>query len=204
MASWEYGEAAPSSSFASSWEYFFGNHPQATEIAGHDDTVATETTGLLRNVSRRTALFATIGNGDASPDFIQAKQQEMRLELLGIASNTAYTYAKKQAPQYVEQLQTSFLRVEGWDARRAALRMLSFFEAKLSLFGSEALGRRLSISDLDFQDKQCLKSGSFQILPSNAQSGLRVLCFFPRAQPRRHINSLVGLNLSLGMRTWLL
>ena len=64
-----------------------------------------------------------------------------------------------------------FLRAESFDARKAAKRMVKYFESKQLLFGKDKLVKRITYADLDADDKGALLSGGAQILRSKDQSG---------------------------------
>ena len=68
-----------------------------------------------------------------------------------------------------------FLRCESYNISRAAIRMISYFDFKLRLFGSSLLTRDVKISDFDKDTQICLESGYFQILPQRDRSG-RAIC----------------------------
>jgi hypothetical protein len=78
-----------------------------------------------------------------------------------------------------------FLRVEYFDPKKAAIRLVKFMEGKLKYFGPEALARPIYLSDLDANDQQCLNSGGIQFLPARDPAGRVVFCdlhtMFPRA-----------------------
>lgn len=59
----------------------------------------------------------------------------------------------------------SFLRAERYDTKKAAARMIDYFQEKRRLFGIENLTTKIQIKDLDADSKQCFESGQIQLLP---------------------------------------
>lgn len=59
----------------------------------------------------------------------------------------------------------SFLRAERYDTKKAATRMIDYFEEKRGLFGVENLTTKIQIKDLDADSKYCFESGQIQLLP---------------------------------------
>lgn len=194
MDRFQYGDNT-SSPFSFLWDLFsLGTSLSSSQLLDYEDQPCTETTRLLTNDNTKGSLSTDLQRGPHVPMLVQKHQQELRDELSKISNHTAYSYAKRQAPEYVESLELGFLCAEDWDATKAALRMLSFFDAKLSLFGSQALQRPLQVSDLDLQDREWLRSGSFQILPSRDKQSRRVLCVFLKKLITETIHNVVGLD----------
>lgn len=164
-----------------------------------------ESTTLLEKSNEGRSKFADAQSFDEISTFINERQAALQGELRTINGTTAYHIAKLQAPAFVRDLEVVFLRAEDWNETRASIRMLNFFEAKQSLFGTPALGRQLQITDLDCEALKCLRSGTFQILSSRDKQSRRVLCFFPCNHTDGQIASLVCLTSThshcLGSRT---
>ena len=59
----------------------------------------------------------------------------------------------------------SFLRAERYDTKKAAVRMIDYFQEKRRLFGIENLTTKIQIKDLDADSKHCFESGQIQLLP---------------------------------------
>ncbi len=192
MTSYEYGDGK-SSPFSLVLDYFSRAGSSISEFVDQSEGQSSETTRLLDNGTKKRLFGIETERCDEIPSFIQERRKEFHDELQRIDSKTAFGHAIQQAPQYVESLEISFLRAEDWNPRKASIRMLNFFEAKSSLFGLQVLGRRLQIDDLDSDDQICLRSGSFQILPSRDKDSKRVLCFFPKNSADDRTRSLVRL-----------
>lgn len=68
-----------------------------------------------------------------------------------------------------------FLRAAAYDSGDCAKRLVSYFEQKKKLFGTEKLCEPLSEDDLDVDDKKCLESGIMQVLPARDRAGRAIL-----------------------------
>ena len=86
---------------------------------------------------------------------------------------SAYDCALAMSPEYVcdRGFRLMFLRSEFFDVRKAARRMVKYFDSKRLLFGEEKLVKRITYDDLDDDDRVHLFNGSFQILRSRDQAG---------------------------------
>jgi hypothetical protein len=76
-----------------------------------------------------------------------------------------------------QTLQSLFVQADCGDRQRAARRMGVFFANKLSLFGVDKVGQKITLNDLDEEDHILLQSGYLQFLPERDQSGRPVLFF---------------------------
>ena len=93
---------------------------------------------------------------------------------------------------YVRSLYLKFLRCDGFNAEKAANRLVKHFELKRELFGNGCLGRDVILNDLDKDDMQCLKVGAYQLLPCRDCAGRAVFaCCFYAQEYKKPIN-LVG------------
>ena len=94
----------------------------------------------------------------------------------------AFMKALMRSPDYVNdpEFLIKFLRAEMFDAASAAQRITRHFEEKLKLFGDEALGREITLSDLDEDDMESLNSGYLQVL-SEPDHGNRKVLFYYKA-----------------------
>jgi hypothetical protein len=115
---------------------------------------------------------------EETSELLAAKMEELGREIPRIRDKAAYDQAERQCAEYVNsaKMRLMFLRAEYFDAEKAAIRMVMFFEHKLDLFGSDALARPLRLSDMDEDDMACLKSGSVQLLPVRDRAGRLVFC----------------------------
>jgi len=69
----------------------------------------------------------------------------------------------------------SFLRAERYDTKKAATRMIDYFEEKRGLFGVENLTTKIQLKDLDADSKYCFESGQIQLLPGRDRAGRAVI-----------------------------
>ncbi|CAJ1966001.1 unnamed protein product [Cylindrotheca closterium] len=111
---------------------------------------------ILHGVAAKIAEEAT---------FIEASLQELESHLSNIKNGSVYEMAEEMDPDYVtaRAFQVMFLRGARYDSKAAADQMLSFFEMKLQLFGSQKLVKDITLHDLDEGDIECLKTGWVQL-----------------------------------------
>ena len=141
----------------------------------------------MNNVSleeRRAALHDIHGVSEISeetPELLNRKLIELEMALARIKKKPAYIKAEQQSLAYVQgrHFRLMFLRAEGFNARRAANRIVCHFEAKCKLFGEAFLGRDLKLSDLNEVDMASLRSGNFQWLSQRDRAGRAVFVWGP-------------------------
>jgi len=63
------------------------------------------------------------------------------------------------------EFRVSFLRAERYDVRKAAIRILEYFEEKRKLFGVGNLTTKIKLKNLDPVTRRSLESGHIQLLP---------------------------------------
>jgi len=114
---------------------------------------------------------------EETPDILQNSLWQLDEELSRISEKVAYNIAKEQNLAYVNdtKFRLMFLRATGFDPRKAAIRLVAFFEGKLRFFGGEMLTKQIQFSDLDEDDKVCLRAGHMQVLPCRDRSGRPIL-----------------------------
>lgn len=123
---------------------------------------------------------------EESPSLLNEGLFRLDQVLQGIYPKPAYDQAFRQNASYClnPKLRLAFLRAEYFDASRAAVRMVKFFEGKLEYFGPDALGRDLRLNeDMDEDDRKCLQAGHLQILPARDRAGRAVFCDFQATFP---------------------
>jgi hypothetical protein len=122
---------------------------------------------------------------DETDDLVNHTLSEFDEEIALIAKKSAYEMAEKQDASYVRnrKMRCKFLRAEGFNSRLAAKRMVSFFEAKLELFGPSRLTQDIRLEDLDEQDMNCLESGMCQIIHRRDRAGRALLGISPGRKP---------------------
>ena len=89
---------------------------------------------------------------------------------------SAYELAMSKEPslQTDRSFRLMFLRAEDFNARRAARRLVKYFNSKRILFGEGKLTKRITLEDLNDDDMEALLRGSIQILPKD-QAGRPVV-----------------------------
>eukprot|EP00980_Cylindrotheca_fusiformis_P018006 scaffold5752_cov120-Cylindrotheca_fusiformis.AAC.1 len=112
---------------------------------------------------------------------IDAGLEYLDLHLNSIKQGSVYEMAETMDSAHVSNraFRLSFLRSARYDVKDAAKNMLNFFSMKLSLFGQEKLTKDISFSDLREDDRDCLKTGCMQILPTRDRAGRHILIQFP-------------------------
>jgi hypothetical protein len=193
-------ESLSSSTFSMMWDYFFPGEEDERPPQFVPQDSPNETTGLLKN--SRNRIITTPPEEEnliiETPDRIRRCQERMDVELDAIETKAAYNHAIRRRDEsssssdyYVHSLRLLFLRADGFDVRKAALRLVTFFEAKLRLFGSEALARPIRLSDLDYKDILSLRSGCIQVLPDPDKAKRSVLCYYPRYHMYSKVENMV-------------
>jgi hypothetical protein len=106
----------------------------------------------------------------------------------------AYLQALEQNPGYVhdDEFLLMFLRADRFNVRASALRCVSFFEHKLLLFGSDKLGRDITIDDLSEDDMACLESGYAQMLSGRDRAGRAIFCLMPMIRKYKTVHNRVS------------
>jgi hypothetical protein len=114
-------------------------------------------------------------------------------EINQISKKTAYEQALSASPGYVHdpKLRLQFLRADKFDHKRAAKRLVSFFEAKMELFGPEKVGRDIKLKDLSADDRDVLENGAMQALPGRDNAGRAVFFQYLAHQRCPHVDNMV-------------
>jgi hypothetical protein len=112
-----------------------------------------------------------------SPAFVTQKLKALRQLLQSIRKKSAYERASFLCPKYVNspEFQLMFLRAELFNVRKAAKRIIQFFEQKLQLWGDRKIARRITSADLTEDDLSAHESEAFQII--NADRAGRPIMF---------------------------
>eukprot|EP00980_Cylindrotheca_fusiformis_P018009 scaffold5752_cov120-Cylindrotheca_fusiformis.AAC.4 len=112
---------------------------------------------------------------------IDAGLKDLDLHLSSIKQGSVYEMAETMESSYVRDraFRLSFLRSTRYNAKDAAKNMINFFSMKFSLFGREKLTKDISFSDLSEDDKDCLRTGCMQILPTTDRAGRQIVFQFP-------------------------
>lgn len=113
---------------------------------------------------------------------VAALMAQLRERISTIRRNKkAYNKAVFLNPEYVDSSDFLyiFLVAESFNPSRAAMKVVDHFTCKMNLFGPHLLSRRISYDDLNEDDKNCLLTGSFQVLGSD-RGGRKVMLGTPR------------------------
>lgn len=159
-----------------------------------DRTLAREMNGLSmkEREHRFEEMHGVSSFIDETPAFVAKALWELDQELASIPLKSAYNLAYSMDRSYVEntRFRLMFLRADLFDARKAAERLVLFFEKKLRFYGPATLVRSILMSDLCDDDITTLKSGVFQILPSRDRSGRPILFLCSNCGPKLYTSPL--------------
>jgi hypothetical protein len=133
---------------------------------------------------------------DEPTEFVTERLEALERELRMIPIKPAYDQAERISKLYVtdQKLRLQFLRAGYFDAKKAALRLVSFMEGKLHFFGPEVLARSIYLSDLEDDDFESLKLGLYQLLPSRDRAGRAILLHYLRQDIYRRPENMVRPN----------
>ena len=111
-----------------------------------------------------------------TPELIEQSLGRLEEEIQSIYFKRAYNLAEAKAPGYVRRrkLRLMFLRAERFDAKKAAIRLVGWFDWKLDLFSEEKLCKDITLDDLDKNALKSVKGGWQQILPQRDSRGRAV------------------------------
>jgi hypothetical protein len=138
-------------------------------------------------------LHGVSGLVDESPELVASCLAELEPEIAKIRRRDAYIAAASKDSGYTSSraLRLQFLRAEHFDSKKAATRLVGFFERKLELFGLDPLARDLLISDLNEEDKECLQSGLMTSVPVRDKAGRGILTWMPMLRGGVSVDSKV-------------
>eukprot|EP00980_Cylindrotheca_fusiformis_P027187 scaffold19324_cov152-Cylindrotheca_fusiformis.AAC.2 len=144
--------------------------------------------GKLSVKDREAALEEVHGIVKKDPEdtyFLQAHLQAMKDRLNSIKHGTVYEKAEAIDPCFVSSrgFRLLFLRGNRYDPKAAAEQLVKHFDLKFSLFGSGKLTKAITLLDLDDNDRICLESGFFQILPQKDAAGRTIALILPGLRP---------------------
>ena len=102
---------------------------------------------------------------DETEQLIESSLRKMDEEVQKIRKKPAYDRAVFLNPSYVKDrdFRLMFLRVENFEARKAAHRIIAYFETKLELFGVGRLAKPLTFDDLDKDSQDYMMAGPVQV-----------------------------------------
>jgi hypothetical protein len=167
-----------------------------------NDKLIAHALGQLSLEEREKACYDIHGVSDEvseEPEFVEKKLNETRDALLKIkaklsAATEALRLAETINPAYVDHRKflLTFLRVDLFDAEKAAGRIARYLDWKLSLFGREKLCKPITLDDLQKEDLTILKKGYFQMLPERDGAGRAVWVVLHNNQLYPNMDSFVS------------
>ena len=158
-----------------------------------DKVLAKEFSSLSVQERSRTYedIHGVIGCVEETPDFLQNSLRQLDEALARVTPKLAYETAKKQDKDYVMNVKfrLMFLRAESFHPRKAATRLVGYFEGILRFFGESQLTKRMQFSDLDRHDQTCVKAGHMQPLPTRDRSGRVVFADVDNFKDQSYVNA---------------
>lgn len=151
---------------------------------------------------RKVYGIADGGSESQSSAFVDEKLQEMERELNRLRTSSSWSLvmaaielAETQSPAYVQhpKFRLRFLQAEEWDATKAAARFIRHFDLKMDLFGTDCLGRDVTIQDLSKEEQKIVKKGFLQILPVRDRTGRSIAVTILNGQTYPSLESMVSL-----------
>jgi hypothetical protein len=126
-------------------------------------------------------LHGVSSSNPEDPDQIERWLDELETHLNAIKRGSNYQAAEVLDASYVtnRDFRIMFVRGNRYKTKEAANQIISFFDMKRRLFGRDKLVKEITLNDLDDDDKESLKSGSFQVLPHEDRAGRILLLGLP-------------------------
>eukprot|EP00980_Cylindrotheca_fusiformis_P019433 scaffold6708_cov134-Cylindrotheca_fusiformis.AAC.3 len=145
-----------------------------------------------------------------SKEMVESKHQidawltDLDIHLQSAKHGSVYEAAEAIDSSYVRDrdFRLSFLRSNRYNAKAAAKQILNFFIVKLHLFGREKLAKEITFSDLDEDDKDCLKNGCMQILATTDRAGRQILFHLPGLRSFKMLENELRARFFLLMCLW--
>lgn len=156
------------------------NGSSEAEISNLDSFIAGTLSSL--GAQRRNACAEELhgilpAESQENPASILVSMQVMDHLLNAIGQGTAYETAKAMDQAFAtdKAFQMKFLRANKYDPKKATDQIIRFLKMKLDLFGIEKLTKVITLEDLDENDMDCLRNGSFQVLPCKDMAGRPII-----------------------------
>ena len=189
-------------------EYFY---PSPVELESHEldiektedqiDTFVADALYHMTMEEREHIFFEQHGVSDKiaeDPEMVAQRLEEMETHLQKLKGkrgvpSAAFEMAESKSSNYCKDptFRLQFLRSESFHAKKAAGRMIRFFDFKRMLFGDDKICKAINLEDLEPEDMVALKKGFMQALPSRDPAGRIVFVFFPNHQEYQSQKSLV-------------
>mmetsp|Transcript_2562 Transcript_2562/g.3958 ORF Transcript_2562/g.3958 Transcript_2562/m.3958 type:complete len:202 (+) Transcript_2562:293-898(+) len=152
----------------------------------------------LSEEEQRKVLRDRYGRGDEikeTPEFISECLQQFKKEIDSIQNKEAYDIALFILPDYVEsdRFRLAFLRADYFDAKAAARRMVTYWERKVDLFGTDkAFNPSISVLDFEESDYPALAAGGIRLLPHLDDHGRALLLNYVGYYYHDSVSSMVS------------
>ena len=158
-----------------------------------EDQIDTLVADALKNMTleeRDNVYYEQHGVADEvqeDPETVSQSLEQMEhylQKLKGKGGGSAFRLAESKFPDFVKdpKLRMQFLHAESFVPKKAAARMIRYFDFRKTLFEDEAfLGRKITLQDIknNPQDLEALNKGFLQVLPCRDRAGRIVLVLFP-------------------------
>eukprot|EP00521_Asterionellopsis_glacialis_P009046 CAMPEP_0195281394 /NCGR_PEP_ID=MMETSP0707-20130614/723_1 /TAXON_ID=33640 /ORGANISM="Asterionellopsis glacialis, Strain CCMP134" /LENGTH=316 /DNA_ID=CAMNT_0040340275 /DNA_START=155 /DNA_END=1105 /DNA_ORIENTATION=- len=112
-----------------------------------------------------------------NPKFIEYKLNELEDEIDKIDHKESYELAQFVNEEYMSDshFRLMFLRADRFDAKRAAKRLVKYFDRKVELFGTEVAFHKLSFLDFSAEDRGDVEAGGIYLLPYPDEGGRKII-----------------------------
>ena len=159
------------------------NNENDNDEVGIDETLAKELNQLT--VEEREKLYddihGVVQEQEETPEFLKRRFElfDVSISMIPEGKRKAYNRAVflKPSLEKDEKFKLMFLRTDLYDSKKAAHRMVNFFEMKREVFGDEKLVKRITLSDLSEEELDLFRSGYVLQHPLPDRSGRPVLFF---------------------------
>ncbi|KAL3937387.1 MAG: hypothetical protein SGBAC_007498 [Bacillariaceae sp.] len=120
-------------------------------------------------------------NPESNPASVDQLLRLLDMHLQKVKGGTVYETAEAIDRTSVtsRRFRIMFLRANRYDPQAAAAQVIKYLELKRSLFGQEKLTKKISLADLNEDDKDYLESGTVQISTKRDRSGRIMYLLFP-------------------------
>ena len=120
-----------------------------------------------------------------TPEMRREALAQLRQKLTALPRRKKQAFSKalflKPSLEQDENFLMMFLRADRFDAAKAADRLTTYFENKLSLFGEAKLVKKITQDDLSPDDRASLMTGGFQVFPGlQDQRGRPIWLIIPK------------------------
>lgn len=128
-----------------------------------------------------------------TPELLEEYLSQLELLLLERKHGTAFELAEAMDRRYTSarDFRLMFIRVDSYNVKEAADRMIRFFELKKHLFGSELLAKDIRLSDLSPDDMEALESGGMQISPCKDSAGRPIIAVMLGLRSYKTVENMV-------------